>query len=637
VNLSVKNPFGPKTFSHGEKDYVALTTQEFRRSWMRGSALSDRPQPLTQRLLSSFLAKKAQPSPHGRGGIAVVFAAFAALLLPAPALADALIDNANGYTLDEDGDLVRFTGLLFDPATGRVTRLLTRRDDRPRQVDFRHDARGRTMLPGMIDAHGHLMGLGYNAIQLDLADTNSLEEVMALLARYNAETPTPRWIVGRGWNHERWGLGRFPTAADLDAVVADRPVWLVRVDGHAGVANSAALREAGITAATEAPSGGRIERNGREPSGLFVDAAMGLVADRIPPLQPPVRDIALREAQEELLGYGVTTMHDMGTSSEDWQVIRRAGDRGALRMRVVSYAGRLGTLLDIAGDQPTPWLYNGRLRMVGLKIYADGALGSRGAVLNAPYSDAPGERGLPLIDDVGLRNTLSRLSLDHFQAAIHAIGDGANRQVLDAVDELADRYDDDRRWRIEHAQIVDPADLPRFGQHGIIASMQPVHQTSDRLMAEVRLGPDRLQGAYAWNSMLRNGARLAFGTDFPVENPNPFPGLAAAISRQDANGRPPGGWQGQERISLSQAFAAYTTGGAYAAFSEDRLGRLGEGMLADFIIVDRDIFDSTPERIGETQVLESWVGGERTWVRGAANAPPMDAPVGPMVGEDERR
>lgn len=561
--------------------------------------------------------------------------ALAAFLLPAPAQADALIDNANGYTLDEQGDLVRFTGLLFDPETGRVTRLLRRNDDRPRELDFRHDARGQTVIPGLIDAHGHLMGLGYNAIQLDLSDTTSLEEAMARLAQYSAENPTLRWVVGGGWNQERWGLGRFPTAADLDAAVADRPVWLVRVDGHAGVANSAAMAQANVTASAQSPAGGRIERDGREPNGVFIDAAMALVEQAIPTPQPPVRDMALREAQELLLSYGVTTMHDMGTGADDWGVIRRAGDRGLLQIRVISYANALDTLLDIAGDAKTPWLYDGRLRMVGLKIYGDGALGSRGALLNAPYADAPGETGLALIDGIALRNRLSRLSLDRFQAAIHAIGDGANREALGAIEELASRYTDDRRWRIEHAQVVDPADLPRFGRHGIIASMQPVHQTSDRLMAEARLGPNRLTGAYAWNSMLRVGSRLAFGSDFPVESPNPFPGLAVAISRQDAAGQPAGGWQAHERVSLQQAFAAFTTDAAFAGFAEDQVGRLGEGLYADFLILDRDIFDATPEEIRATQVAETWVGGERTWVRGAADAPPMDAPVGPMISEDE--
>lgn len=587
--------------------------------------------------LFSSRRKKGNPSTgSGQPGLVVkALFALAACFLATTARADVLVDNANGYTLDAEGNLVRFTGLVFDSDTGRITDVLRRGDDYPEGLETRYDMQGRTLIPGLIDAHGHLMGLGYNAIQLDLSDTTSLDEAMARLAQYSADNPTLRWVIGRGWNQERWGLDRFPTAADLDAAVPDRPVWLVRVDGHAGVANSAAMAAAGVSAASQSPAGGRIGRDGNRPNGVFVDAAMGLLANAIPTPEPPVRDMALREAQSLLLSHGITTMHDMGTSADDWSTVRRAGDRGRLRIRIVSYAGSLETLLDIAGDSMTPWLYDGHLRMVGLKIYGDGALGSRGALLNAPYADAPGETGLALIDSIGLRNRLSRLSLDRFQAAIHAIGDGANRDALGAIEELATRYTDDRRWRIEHAQIVDPADLPRFGRHGIIASMQPVHQTSDRLMAEARLGPDRLVGAYAWNSMLRNGSVLAFGSDFPVESPNPFPGLAAAVSRQDANGEPVGGWQAHERISLQQAFAAFTTNAAFAGFSEDRTGRLGTGLYADFIILDRDIFDATPEQIRETQVAETWVGGERMWVRGAADAPPMDAPIGPMISQDE--
>ena len=561
--------------------------------------------------------------------------ALSALLLSAPAFADALIDNANGYTLDEDGDLVRFTGILFDVPTGRITKLLDRRDDRPRQVDFRHDAHGQTIVPGFIDSHGHVMGLGFNAIQLDLSDTRTLAEAQQRLARYAADNPSPRWIVGRGWNQETWGLGRFPNAADFDAIVPDRPVWLVRVDGHAGVANSAALREAGITAATEAPAGGRIGRNGDAPDGLFVDAATALIESHIPAPQPITGDRAFTEAQSILLSFGITATTDMGTSQEAWNIMRRAGDNGRLRVRIVTYADSLDTLLNVAGEGMTPWLYNGRLRMNGQKLYLDGALGSRGALLLQPYSDAPDETGLSLLDEVGLRNTLSRLAIGHFQAAMHAIGDAANREALGAIEEVAERYDDDRRWRIEHAQIVSPQDLPRFGEHGIIASMQPVHQTSDRLMAEARLGPDRLNGAYAWNSMLRNGSQLAFGTDYPVESPNPFAGLAAAITRQDAQGQPPGGWQAFERISLPEAFAAYTTGGAYAAFAENEIGRLGRGLYADFVILDRDIFAGSPEDIRQAHALETWVGGQRTWVRGDEDRPPMDAPIGPMISDDD--
>jgi predicted amidohydrolase YtcJ len=539
----------------------------------------------------------------------------AAFLIATPALADTLVDNVNGYTLREDGRLFRFNGLLIGD-DGRVRQLLQRGDRRPERPRYLLNGRGRTLIPGLIDGHGHVMGLGMGALLLDLSDTNSLAEAQARIAAYAAANPTPRWIVGRGWNQERWGLGRFPTAADLDAAVADRPVWLERVDGHAGWANGAAMREAGITAASQAPQGGRIERTGRNPNGIFVDAAMSLIERTVPPPLPIQRDRALARAQDILLSFGLTSVADMGTSAEDWAVMRRAGDAGRLNVRILSYASGIDNLLAVAGTRPTPWLYDSRLRMVGVKLYLDGALGSRGAWLKAPYRDAPGQRGLPLVSDTVLKNLMSRAAMDNFQVAVHAIGDQANAVLLDAIEELSDTYKGDRRWRIEHAQIVDPADLPRFGRHGIIASMQPTHETSDWRMAEARMGVERLRGSYAWRSMLDNSVPLAFGSDFPVESPNPFPGLAAAISREDGEGNPPGGWLPQQRLSLVEAFAAFTRGAAFAGFAEDRLGTLEVGRMADFIFIDRDIFAGADQRaIRGTQVLETYLGGQKVWER----------------------
>jgi predicted amidohydrolase YtcJ len=269
----------------------------------------------------------------------------------------------------------------------------------------------------------------------------------------------------------------------------------------------------------------------------------------------------------------------------------------------------------IGGSGPTPWLYGDRLKLVGVKLYGDGALGSRGAWLKAPYADAAGERGLGFMSDSTLRNLMVRATMDGYQVAVHAIGDAANAQVLGAIEELAETYKDDRRWRIEHAQVVDPADLRRFGKHGIVASMQPVHQTSDRTMAEARLGPARLAGAYAWNSMLRNGATLAFGSDYPVESPDPFAGWAAAFTRQGADGQPAGGWRPEEAVTREQAWAAFTSGGAYAGFAEAKFGRLAQGQRADFIVVDRDPVAASPAELRGTQVEETWINGEKVWAR----------------------
>lgn len=550
------------------------------------------------------------PSRFARGLAALVLAA----LPVAPACADALIDNVNGITLDERGVAVRFTGLLIT-ADGHVARLLKEGDKRPDKLDWRADMKGRTLLPGFVDAHGHVMELGYRAMMLDLSDTRSLAEAQARIRAYAAANPDRKWILGGGWNQEKWGLGRFPTAADLDAAVADRPVWLERADGHAGWANSAAMKIAGVSAKSVAPSGGRIEKAGAEPAGVFVDAAESLVTRAIPAPLPKEAAFAFLKAQQILLGYGITATADMGTSLDDWLTYRRAGDAGSLRVRIISYGRGVEDTVRIGGTGPTPWLYGDRLRLVGAKIYADGALGSRGAWLKAPYADAPGQTGAGFNTDAMLRNLMSRAAMDNYQVAVHAIGDRANAQVLAAIDELAPIYKGDRRWRIEHAQIVDPADLAAFGKHGTIASMQPVHQTSDRRMAEARLGPARLAGAYAWESMLKDGAGLAFGTDFPVESPDPWAGWAAGFTRTDADGEPYGGWQPQERLTREQAWFAYTQGAARAGFAESQFGRLAPGQWADFIIVDRDPLLASPSELRATRIDQTWVAGVVAWER----------------------
>jgi predicted amidohydrolase YtcJ len=543
------------------------------------------------------------------------------ILIPAAASADGLIDNVNGMTLDDKGQVVRFNGLLFN-REGKITGLLEPKDKRPKQLEWRIDMQGKTLIPGMIDAHGHVMGLGFKLLQLDLSDTNSLEEAQAKIAAYAKDSPL-HWIVGRGWNQEKWKLGRFPTAADLDAVVGDRPVWLERVDGHAGWANSKAMQFAAVDKTTKDPSGGRIERGtGGAPAGVFVDGAMPLIEKVLPQPTPRERNAAFLAAQDALIHLGITSTADMGTTVDDWLTFRRLADLKMLKIRIMSYGAGVDSALAVGGQGPTPWLYDDRLRMGGIKLYADGALGSRGAWLKKPYADMPGQSGLGFLSDDQLLNNMTRGSMDGFQIAIHAIGDRANQQVLDAIETLSDTYKGDRRWRVEHAQIVDPADLPRFGKFGTIASMQPVHQTSDREMAEARLGPDRLAGAYAWASMLRNGAHLAFGSDYPVESPDPFAGWAASFTRQDANSEPFGGWRPEERLTREQGWAAFTTGAAYAGFAEDKFGRIAVGMRADFLILDRDPLLSSPTDLRATQVLETWINGERVWQKNRPAAAP---------------
>jgi predicted amidohydrolase YtcJ len=539
-----------------------------------------------------------------------------ALLLAATstaAMADTLVDNANGIQVDAKGRMQRFTGLVIGD-DGRVVKLLAKGQARPR-VAQRVDAGGRTLLPGLIDAHGHVMSLGFGALQLDLTGTSSLADLQQRLRTYAAANPEAKWIIGRGWNQELWADRRFPTAADLDAVVGDRPVWLGRVDGHAAIANSAAQRAAGITAQTKSPAGGRIE------NGLFVDAAMELVERKIPVPSPVEFDAALAKAQQILLGYGLTAVADMGTSLNDWYAMNRAAAADALPLRILSYAAGSEALAAIE-VVPTPArLMDKMVRVIGVKLYADGALGSRGAWLKAPYHDKPDTRGLSLISNAELTRQAEAATAKGYQLAIHAIGDAANAQVIGVFEGLNRRYPGDRRWRLEHAQIVDVADLARFAPAGIIASMQPTHQTSDRTMAEARLGANRLGGAYAWQTLARSGVRLAFGSDFPVESPNPFPGLAAAVSRQDVNGQPAGGWRAHERVSFGQALDGFTRGAAYAGFAEKKIGSLDAGKYADFILVDRDVSAVTPTDLARTQVVETWVAGKKVWEQEASGGP----------------
>lgn len=551
----------------------------------------------------------------------------ATAVMAVPASADGIVDNVNGIAPTPDGKVVRFKALLIDQQ-GRVTRLVPPGEQPPKLsrrelkknagkplYDWRIDMGGKTVLPGFIDAHGHVMGLGFGALSLDLSGARSLDEAKAMVAAYARANPNRKWITGRGWNQEAWGLGRFPTAADLDSVVGDRAVWLERADGHAGWANTAAMREANVTAATASPAGGRIEKSGNAPSGVFVDAAMQLIERAVPKPLPKERDAAFLEAQQALLANGITAVADMGTTVDDWLSYRRMADIGAMRVRVMSYAAGVDTASQIGGKGPTPWLYDDRLRLGGVKIYLDGALGSRGAALKAPYTDAAGEKGLSFLSDTQLQNQMSRAAMDNFQLAVHAIGDQANSQVLDAIQVLNATYGGDRRWRIEHAQIVDPNDLKSFGKYGTIASMQPTHQTGDRTMAEARLGPNRLTGAYAWKSVLDNGGKLAFGSDFPVEKPDPWAGWAAAFTRQDANGQPPGGWHPEEAVTREQAWWAFTGGAAYAGFAEKNFGNLAPGQKADFIVVDRDPLTVDAMGLRNIKVEQTWVGGEKVYDR----------------------
>lgn len=417
-----------------------------------------------------------------------------------PAQADVLIDNVNGMSLDRDGKVERFTGLLVGN-DGRIEQVLQRSDKRPGKVDFKVDGKGRVVIPGLVDSHVRLMPLGLSL----------LTEVQP-----NAQ---PR---------------------------------------------------------------------------------------------PEDRDQALAKAQQALLARGITAVADMGTTIEDWQTYRRAGDLGTLTLRIMAYAEGVDAMVLIGGPGPTPWLYDDRLRLNGVKLTLDGPLLSRSAALKVPYADAPTSKVALRLGDTQIRNLLSRAGIDNFQAAVDASGDKAVGAVLDALDELSDTYKGDRRWRIEQAEAIDPSDLPRLAGKGIVASMQPQQAMLGSTIAEARLGPARVAGAYAWKSLANAGAALTFGSGAgaPGATAEPFPAMSYAITRQSADGQPYGGWQAQERLTREAALAAYTAGAAYAGFAEGRFGRLAKGQRADFLLIESDPLLATPAELRPMRVLQTWVGGK---------------------------
>ena len=515
--------------------------------------------------------------------------------------------NVRGYTSSNNG-ILEFTALLFDDdgkivASGGDELLREHADAR------RIDGGGRFMLPGLTDAHAHLYGQGFLTVSLDLAGTPSLEDAVQKIAGYVNANPRATWLLGRGWNQVLWPVKEFPKASDIDPVVSDRPVWLRRIDGHAGWANSKALEIAGINDDTADPIGGKVLRddNGKA-TGVLIDKAMGLMDRHVP--QPNRNDIreAYLKAIESLLALGMTGMHDAGISITEAEVLMSMADNGELDMRVYAMLSDAGENLDAMG-KPLKGYGKDRLDIQAVKLYSDGALGSRGAAMIDPYSDDAENRGLPFHTQAELDRYVQKSNDMGFQVGIHAIGDLGNRMALDAFDKAQGGKVSPLRNRIEHSQIIALDDIPRFAELGVIASMQPIHATSDMNMAEDRIGAERIMGGYAWRRLLDSGAIIASGSDFPVEKPNPFLGLYAAVTRQDGAGLPEGGWYADQALTRAEALHSFTLDAAYAAHQEDRLGSLEAGKWADFIIVDRDYFKIPAAEIDDIRVLQTWVGG----------------------------
>ena len=547
---------------------------------------------------------------------ALISLTFMHALIGAVAFADTALHNVNGYTSSNAG-MQSFSVLVFDD-DGRI--LATGDDDLLAQYPDATllDGGSKTLLPGLTDAHAHVYGLGALRSNLDLAGTPSRQDAVAKIAAYAAAKPSVKWITGRGWNQVIWPVQEFPTAKDIDAVVIDRPVWLRRVDGHAGWANSTTLELAGINDDTPDPVGGKIIRdeNGHA-TGVLIDTAMGLVSAKIPaPGKDEVRD-AIRAAINALLAEGVTGVHDAGVDLMNAEVYLSMADNRQLDMRIYAMIGGAGAVLDAIG-KPIKQYANDRLEIASVKLYSDGALGSRGAAMIEPYSDDAENRGLPFWTQQQLDEKVAKANGMGFQVGIHAIGDLGNRLALNAFEKSQNGEPSPLRNRIEHAQIIALEDIPRFAQLGVVASMQATHATSDKNMAEDRVGADRILGGYAWRRLLDSGAIVANGSDFPVELSNPFHGLYAAVTRQGRDGEPEGGWYTDQALSRAEALHSFTLAAAFAANLEDRLGSLEPGKWADFIIIDRDYFAIESSEIDDIRVLQTWVGGELVFDAGAA-------------------
>ncbi len=561
----------------------------------------------------------------GAAHAATVGATASPVALPSGQATDLLI-AASIHTSDADAGAPPATAMAWD-LNGRIVAVGTADALRDRFPDaVIHDAGSAHVMPGLIDAHGHLMGLGFALLRADLMGTTSKAEIIARLQAYARDLPADAWIIGRGWDQNDWAEKEFPTAADLDAAFPNRPVWLERVDGHAGWGNTAAMRAAEAAGARAFDGdwqveGGRVLRTDGKATGVFIDAAAAIVDATVPAPSEALREEAFARALAAAAASGLTGVHDMGVSRADLAMYARFADQGRLGLRVEAYAdGDRDALADRCATGPYQHA-SGRLAMRGVKIYMDGALGSRGAALIEDYSDEPGHRGLMLMRREALDTLLAKVKACRLQAATHAIGDAANRQVLDGYAKAlgADAASSDHRWRIEHAQVVAPADLPRFAELGVIASMQPTHATSDMPWAEARLGAARLRGAYAWKTLHDSGARLALGSDFPVESVDPRLGLYSALTRQDLTGMPEGGWQPQERLSIAEAVAGFTRDAAFAGRDEGDLGRLAPGYLADFIVVDADPAHVAAARLPTLRVESTWIDGRPVFQREAAS------------------
>ena len=532
--------------------------------------------------------------------------------------ADLVLTNGRIHTVDNSRPLVsalavRGGRIVFAGSDGEALAL---RGSATTVIDLG----GKTVIPGIIDAHAHLLGLGNALRTVNLVGADSYEEVIRRVAE-RARTAAPgEWITGRGWDQTRWPGRAFPTHDALSRAVPRNPVALSRVDGHALLANAKAMELAGVTRATADPAGGRILRSPAGiPTGVFIDNAENLIDRAIPPPSRAQNEAAILAAVAECNRLGLVGIHDAGESPSTVAIVEELAKAGRLNLRTYVMLSDPG---DTAAALANPYIargpqnamYDGRLWIRSIKLYADGALGSRGAALLAPYADEPGNSGLLVSTPAHIRAMADLALRRGFQLGVHAIGDRGNRIALDAFESaLQANPTADHRFRIEHAQVISLDDIPRFARLGVLPSMQPTHQTSDMRWAEGRVGPERIRGAYAWRSLLNTGVVIPGGTDFPVEEVNPLLTFHAAVTRQDPSHNPPGGWYPEQRMTREEALRAMTIWPAYAGFQDSVMGSLTAGKFADFVVLDRDIMRVPETEILATRVLSTWIGGRRVY------------------------
>lgn len=528
--------------------------------------------------------------------------------------ADLAFLNGNIYTLDKNKPLAEAIAIKGN----RIFMVGSNEEvmETAGEETLVFDLQGKTVIPGLIDAHVHFLSYGSSLKELNLVGTKSVEEIIEIVKKGLPEFKLGEWITGHGWDHEDWEKKEFPTYKEISEVTPNNPVYFTRVDGHAGWANKKAMEIAGITKETPDPPGGRIIRgeNG-EPTGVFIDAAQNLIEKHIPEKSYEWKKDAVLKAQEECLRLGLTEVHEAGSSEESIRIYKDLIKEGKLKIKIYSMLSGEDHFSKYM-DKPPIIREGGKLTIRAVKLFMDGALGSRGAALFEPYSDDPKNYGLLLMDEEKLYR-ITKLALKRgYQVCVHAIGDRANFLALNAFERaIKESGTKDHRLRIEHAQVVRLQDMERFAKLGVIPSMQPTHATSDMYWAEKRLGSERAKGAYAWKSLMKKGCKIAGGSDFPVENPNPLWGFFAAVTRCDHKGWPRGGWHPDEKMTREEALRCFTINAAYSAFEEDLKGSLEPGKAADIVVLSKDIMIIPEMEVLKTEVLMTIIDGEIVYSR----------------------